>query len=197
MADNKKNKNGKGFGVTINISWVLYAILIIGLGWMLFSNRGTSAEKVEWEEVKTMILSGDVDEIVFVRNDYQGDVKIRPERLAKYSDKFPGGVVPRKSPHFYFLTSTKFDPETTFSELNESLDPGSKVKIVMRNNDHAWGSVLEWILWPILMILLWVWMFRGLNRSMGGGAGGMGGGMGNPPMPESPRVNSLTKMRSR
>ena len=141
MADNKKNKNGKGFGVTINISWVLYAILIIGLGWMLFSNRGTSAEKVEWEEVKTMILSGDVDEIVFVRNDYQGDVKIRPERLAKYSDKFPGGVVPRKSPHFYFLTSTKFDPETTFSELNESLDPGSKVKIVMRNNDHAWGSV--------------------------------------------------------
>ncbi len=180
MADNKKNKNEKGFGVTINISWVLYAILIIGLGWMLFSNRGTSAEKVEWEEVKTMILSGDVDEIVFVRNDYQGDVKIRPERLAKYSDKFPGGVVPRKSPHFYFLTSTKFDPETTFSELNESLDPGSKVKIVMRNNDHAWGSVLEWILWPILMVLLWVWMFRGLNRSMGGGAGGMGGGMGNP-----------------
>ena len=123
-----------------------------------------------------MAQSGDIEEIVFVRNDIRGEVKVRPERLAKYADEFPGGVVPRRAPHFYFLVSAKFDPEASFAELNEALPVGEQFKVVIQNADHTWAELAQWIFPTLLLILFWVWMFRGMNR----GAGGMGGGMGNP-----------------
>ena len=172
MAENRKPDNN-GFSFKISPSVIFYVLLGGALLWMLFSRNAAISDpaKIEWAEVQAMITSGDVDQITYIRNDYQGEVTIRPERLAKYSDRFPKGIVPRKSPHFYFLTSTKFDPETTFGEMNESLDPGSKFKVVMKNNDHSWMNILEMLLWPVLMILLWVWMFRGINRGAGAGGG--------------------------
>ena len=177
MADRKKDpKGGKGFSFTFNFSW-LYLLLILGIGYLLFNNQQTSdPQKIEWQQVKTMAQSGDIEEIVFVRNDIRGEIKVRPERLAKYADEFPGGVVPRRAPHFYFLVSAKFDPEASFAELNEALPVGDKFKVVIQNADHTWAELAQWIFPTLLLILFWVWMFRGMNR----GAGGAGGGMGNP-----------------
>ena len=177
MADNKKDpKGGKTFRVSFNFSW-LYILLILGIGWLLFSNQQSSdPQKIEWQQVQTMAQSGDIEEIVFVRNDLQGEVKVRPERLAKYADQFPGGAVPRRAPHFYFLVSARFDPEENFAKLNENLAVGDQFKVVMQNADHTWAELAQWIFPTLLLILFWVWMFRGMNR----GAGGAGGGMGNP-----------------
>ena len=177
MADKKKDpKGGKTFRVSFNFSW-LYLLLILGIGWLLFNNQQSSEpQKIEWQQVQTMAEAGDIEEIVFVRNDFQGEVKVRPERLAKYADQFPGGNVPRRSPHFYFLVSSKFDPEASFEALNENLAVGDKFKVVIQNADHTWAELAQWILPTLLLIFFWVWMFRGMNR----GAGGAGGGMGNP-----------------
>ena len=177
MAEKKKDpKGGKSFRVSFNFSW-LYLLLIFGIGWLLFSNRGSSdPQKIEWQQVQTMAQSGDIEEIVFVRNDIRGEVKVRPERLAKYADQFPGGAVPRRAPHFYFLVSTRFDPEENFAKLNENLPVGEQFKVVIQNADHTWAELAQWIFPTLLLILFWVWMFRGMNR----GAGGAGGGMGNP-----------------
>ena len=175
MADKKKNQKG-GKVVTFNFSW-LYLLLILGIGWLLFSNQQSAdPQKIEWQQVQTMAASGDIDEIVFVRNDIRGEIKVRPERLAKYADQFPGGNVPRRSPHFYFLVSARFDPEENFAKLNENLPVGEQFKVVIQNADHTWAELAQWIFPTLLLILFWVWMFRGMNR----GAGGAGGGMGNP-----------------
>ena len=177
MADKKKDpKGGKTFRVSFNFSW-LYILLILGIGWLLFSNQQSSdPQKIEWQQVQTMAQSGDIEEIVFVRNDIRGEIKVRPERLAKYADQFPGGAVPRRAPHFYFLVSARFDPEENFAKLNENLAVGDQFKVVMQNADHTWAELAQWIFPTLLLILFWVWMFRGMNR----GAGGAGGGMGNP-----------------
>ena len=178
MAEKKKKdpKGGKSFRVSFNFSW-LYFLLIIGIGWLLFSNQQSSEpQKIEWQQVQLMAQSGDIEEIVFVRNDLEGEVKVRPERLAKYADQFPGGAVPRRAPHFYFLVSARFDPEENFAKLNENLPVGDQFKVVIQNADHTWANLAQWIFPTLLLILFWVWMFRGMNR----GAGGAGGGMGNP-----------------
>ena len=177
MADRKKDpKGGKGFSFSFNFSW-LYLILILGIGYLLFNNQQSAdPQKIEWQQVKTMAQSGDIEEIVFIRNDIRGEVKVRPERLAKYAGEFPGGIVPRRAPHFYFLVSAKFDPEASFAELNEALPVGDQFKVVIQNADHTWAELAQWIFPTLLLILFWVWMFRGMNR----GAGGAGGGMGNP-----------------
>ncbi len=178
MAEKKKNngnRNRKTKIVTINLSWIY--ILIIGfIVWMLWPGNSDRAnpQKIEWEEVQQMALEGDIQEIDFVRNDFEGKIKVRPDRLYKYESKF-GGQVPRKSPHFFFLVSGSFNAEEMFGALNAQIPQESeRFKLVMENNDKTWVDILNWLLWPVLLILFWVFMFRGMGKSMGGPGNGGG-----------------------
>lgn len=168
-----KNPQKKIVTVNLGLSW-LYILIISGIIWMLFSNSGPNPQKTEWADVKEMIEAGDVKDIVFVRNDFKGEITIRPDRLSKYSEQF-GGKVPSSSPHFWFYVSSKFDPENEFAALNAELPSDGHFKVIMDNDDNVWGHIMDWFLFPILLILMWVFMFRGFNRNMNGGPGGQGG----------------------
>ena len=175
MANQKKDPGGrKIFQIRFNLSW-LYFLLLVGIGYLLMNNQRSAApEKVEWADVQTMIREGDVAEITFVRNDFKGEIKVRPEKLGKYTDRFRGGIVPKRAPQFYFLVSTKFDPETTFGALNQELPLESRFKVVMRNEEHIWMDIFQMAFPLLLFILFLVWMFRGMNRGAGGGPGAGG-----------------------
>ena len=168
-----KNPQKKIVTVNLGLSW-LYILIISGIIWMLFSNSGPNPQKTEWADVKEMIKAGDVKDIVFVRNDFKGEITIRPDRLSKYSERF-GGKVPSSSPHFWFYVSSKFYPENEFAALNAELPSDGHFKVIMDNDDNVWGHIMDWFLFPILLILMWVFMFRGFNRNMNGGPGGQGG----------------------
>ncbi|MCR4824272.1 MAG: ATP-dependent zinc metalloprotease FtsH [Bacteroidales bacterium] len=177
MAQKPNNKDPrKPKIVRINLSW-LYIILLVAIGYMLFAQSGPAPQKIEWTDVRQMMLDGDIKEIHFVRNDFKGSVTVQADKLGKYADKFANGKVPTHSPHFFFLTSTRFDPEKEFDGINAQLPEGSKVRIIMENDARIWANVLEWVLPLLLLILLWSWMFRGMGRQMGGGANNGPGGM--------------------
>ena len=170
MAEGKKGKDGrKPIRIVFNMSWI-YMLLVLGIIWMFFNQGGANPQKIEWDEFKTMASSGDVKEVVFVRNDFEGRVTIRPDRVEKYVDKF-GGTVPKKSPHFIFLVSGSFNAEEMFGELNNALPEDEKFKVIIENNSKVWGTVLEWLIFPVILVLMYFLMFRGLSRNMGGGAG--------------------------
>ena len=174
MAENNKSPRGnKPVRIRFSISW-LYIILFIGIGYMFF-NQGGSAnpQKEEWADVQKQWLSGDIKEVVFIRNEYEGRVTMKPEKIEKFADKF-GGIVPKKSPHFIFLVSGSFNAEEMFGELNAQLPEDEQVKVVIENHESLW-AMLEWLIFPLLLIFMWIFMFRGMNRNMGGGAGGPGG----------------------
>ena len=170
MAENKNAPHRKKpVKFSFNISWI-YILLFIGIGWMFFNQDGANPQKEEWDEVKKQWLAGDIKEVVFIRNEFEGRVTIKPDRLGHFEDKF-GGIVPKKSPHFIFLVSGSFNAEEMFGELNDQLPEDEKVKVVIENQESFWG-VLEWLIFPLLLILMWVFMFRGMNRNMGGGGPG-------------------------
>ncbi len=169
---NKRNNKNKTRVVKINFSW-FYILLMLGIVMMLFSSRGVPPAKIEWAEVKEMIQAGDVKEVHFIRNDYKGNVSVLPDRMSKYADRFQGGKVPASSPQFFFLTSPGFDPEQEFALLNEGKPASGQAKLVIENESRIWENLLEWGLPFLLLILMWVWMFRGMARQNGGGAGGM------------------------
>ena len=172
--NNNKDPKNKIIRINIGLSW-LYIPLLVGLLYLAFFSGGSNPQKAEWSEVKEMVASGDVKDILFIRNDFKGEVTIKPDKLAKYSERF-GGKVPSASPHFWFYVSNKFDPEAEFDRLNSELPADSQVKIIMENDDNVWGHIMDWFLFPILLIAMWIFMFRGFNRNMGpGGAGGQGG----------------------
>lgn len=174
MAAKKKGRKPDNKIITINLSWI-YFLLIPLVVWMLYSNSGGSAnpQKIEWDEVQTMAAAGDIEEIDFIRNEYEGRVKIRPDRGDKYASRF-GGRFPEKSPHFIFLVSASFNAEEMFGELNASIPEQDRFKLVIENKDKTWVEVLNWLLWPLLLIVFWIFMFRGMNKGMAG-PGGPGG----------------------
>ncbi|MBQ4306837.1 MAG: ATP-dependent zinc metalloprotease FtsH [Bacteroidales bacterium] len=177
--NNANNSNGKDpkkkvVRIRFNLSW-FYILLIAGIAWMLYSMDGSNPQKIEWAQVQTIFRSGDVKEIHFVRNNFKGTITIKPDRMSKYTDLFAGNV-PKSSPQFYFLVSDKFDAEKEFGELNSELPAIDQVKVVMENESRGWMEVLEWLIFPILLILMYIWMFRGIGRNMGAGPGGGGPG---------------------
>ena len=176
----EKNNNAprgqKPMRFKFNISWI-YFILLIAIGWMFFNQGGSNPQKEEWADVQKQWLAGDIKEVVFIRNEYEGRVTMRPERIDKYADKF-GGKVPEKSPHFIFLVSGSFNAEEMFGELNSKLPEDHQVKVVIENHE-SWWKMLEWLVFPLLLIFMWVFMFRGMNRNMGGGGPGGPGGIFN------------------
>ena len=169
-----QKKNKKPTIIRFNFSW-LYFILTIAIFWMLFNpGGGGNPQKIEWDEVKQMAAAGDIKEIAFVRNDYEGKVTVRPDRLEAYADRF-GGKVPTKSPHFIFLVSASFNPEEMFGEINDKLPEDGRFKVVIENDDKFWEHAMDWLLFPIIMLIMWFFMFRGMMGGRGGqgGAGGM------------------------
>ena len=140
MAENNNTpRRKKPVKFSFNISWI-YILLLIGIGWMFFNQDGANPQKEEWEEVKEQWLAGDIKEVVFVRNEFEGHVTIKPDKLGKFEDKF-GGIVPKKSPHFIFLVSGSFNAEEMFGELNEQMPEGEKVKVVIENQENFWGMI--------------------------------------------------------
>ena len=182
----KNNKDPRIIRVNLRGSW--FYILLVGLiFWMIYRNASSAEPKeLEWRKVEEIAANGHIDKINYVRNEYRGEVSLRPEYVGEYVSEFPGGKVPRSTPHFTFKVSDKFNPEEQFGALQDSLavlaetDPEVKVfSVDMTVEEHFWAGILEWLLFPILLIVMWVFMFRGIGRGSSGG-GGVGGGMGNP-----------------
>jgi cell division protease FtsH len=171
----KQPKGKKNIKFSFNLSWI-YGLLLLGIVCMFFNQGGANPQKVEWDEVKQMVLDCDVKQINFVRNDFEGRLTIKPEKLEKYSSKF-GGVVPQKSPHFFFLVSGSFNAEEMFGELNSQLPAEEQVKVVIEKNDRTWMGIIEWLIFPILLLFMWFFMFRGLGKGGPGGGAGPGGGI--------------------
>ena len=173
MAESPK----KGKRYTFRISW-LYIILIGVLIWMFFGDNDGEPKKIEWAEVKELWQSGDVKEVTFVRNEYEGEVTIKPDKVEKYASRFENGV-PRKSPHFTFMVSKSFDAEDEFGRLNDSLlvnipedaRKDAAVNVIVENRE-SWWAAIDWLIFPVLLLIMWFFMFRGINRGSGGGGPG-------------------------
>ena len=167
-----ENKNKKPIKFTFRISWI-YFLLLIGIGWMFFNQDGANPQKEEWAEVQKQWLDGDIQEVVFIRNKFEGRITMRPDSVAAYASKF-GGEIPKKSPHFTFLVSGSFNAEEMFGDLNAQLPEDSQVKVIIENEESFW-STIEWIFFPLMLLVLWFFMFRGMGRGPGASGGGPGG----------------------
>ena len=150
---------------------LVYLVLLLGFAYMWMTSGTADPLKKEWLDVKeTILTSGDVEKLVYVRNERKGEIYLKQAALDKYKNQF-GGREPKGGPHFYFLVSDKFDAEAQFDAIAESLPEASRFKVVVEEHKSYWGPIIEWLLFP-LMLLLMFFLFMRPMRGMGGGAGG-------------------------
>jgi len=171
--NNNINRNNKIKQPKFNAIWI-YVILLGGIFYMWATYDGGNPLKTEWVDVKEkMAPSGDIEKISFITNMNRAEVYIKKDSLAKYKNKF-GGKIPKFAPQFYFVVSSNFNAEEQIDMLRQQLPENSRFTFENEERTDYFGKIIEWLLFPIILVALWLFMFRRMNKGIGGGAQGGG-----------------------
>ena len=133
---------------------------------------GGDPKEVQWSKVLSQMLpDGDIEKIDIITNQDRAEVYVKKERLPKYEKEINtrsdyGG------PQFYFITPPLKDSgiEDKIAQAQTNLPDNEKTSINYVKRKSYWG-ILEFMLFPLILILFWIFMFRGINRGQGGGGG--------------------------
>ena len=156
--------------------WIIYLIFTGALFYLISTNSGSNPKNTQWFEVKEkMIPQGDVEKITFISNLHKAEVFIKKDSLSKYVNKYFSGKAPKSGPHFTFQVSENFNPEEEFEKARLQLPVDNRFTFNTEERKDYLGTILEWLLFPMLMFgLLWFLMFRPMQKGMGGNGGGGG-----------------------
>ncbi len=172
---NKPKK--KGF----NAYWI-YAIVAVALiSFNLLSLKGKTVE-INEDEFYDFARSGYVEKLNIVKNEEMAEVYLKDEfidTIKTFDDKFKelnkkenfGG----DSPDMTFMTSTMETFEPRVEDLKNELSAKGKeyqITVTKENRTNVLADVLSWLLFPVLLIIFWIFIMR----RMSGGGGGAGGG---------------------
>ena len=165
-----RSNGGKKFKGPSWLTWFYLALFVV-LGYLMFSTGSSEPVKKEWTEVREKILpSGDVDHLTYIRNERKGEIYLKKSALDRYDNQFAGST-PKTGPHFYFLVSDNFDAETEFEASRVALEEKDRFNIVVDEHNNNWAHIFEWLIFPIMLLLMMFLMFRPMRGGMGGGSG--------------------------
>lgn len=177
----KQGDTGNSFGgpgvkpPKFNPYWIygLIAVLFIVVNFYLTGTKGPV--ETTWNKVRTtMLVSGDIDRMVVI-NKEKAHIYLKTDRISKYEKEMQGTFSkPAESgPHFFFVIGSIETFERNLSEAQESVEPTLRIEPEYRN-ERNWMGELLWTIGPfVLIILLWLWIFRRMSRGSGGGPGGI------------------------
>jgi cell division protease FtsH len=157
-----------------NPFWI-YAIMGLVFVYFWFNYNSFEPQKTEWQEVKEKLLpENDVERLVLITNQERVEVYLRKDSLEKFKSRF-GEVPPPKGPHFYFINQSDLEVYKNVEAFNETIATDKAVKIETEIRNNYLGRIMDWLMIPMLLVLLWVILFRRMSKNMGGGIGGGGG----------------------
>jgi len=166
------NKTGKP---KFNIYWIYGIIALVIFGLQFFS-VGNKTKETNWAQLKNvMFQNNDIEKIIIV-NGKKAEIYIKNESLnsGRYEELFDGtSSINTYGPHYEMMVLSVESFERRLEELQAELPEEKKIYLGAEERKDYVSETLGWLL-PIL-ILVAVWLF--LFRRMSGGAGGGGGGI--------------------
>ncbi|WP_439181912.1 ATP-dependent zinc metalloprotease FtsH [Carboxylicivirga taeanensis] len=168
-SDKEKSKFPK-----FNLYWA-YALIAIALILVSRMDFGQGPHKISYSEFKNEVLTGgDIDKIIVIRNEGVAEVTVKEEQLDKYKHLFNENLTnsgpPATGPHFTFNLSTidKFDEAIMMAEE----ETGKSIPVDYETRTDFLGEFFTFM-WPLLLLIaIWVFIFRRMGAQ--GGAGGAG-----------------------
>lgn len=169
---NKKNNKEDNNKNSFNFYWVYALIGIVLLGFFYFQTQNFTKVVNEAVFFQEMVPQGDVEKIILV-NDEKVEVYLSEKALesGKYDDQLSDGnmLTAQSGPQFHFdiASEENFADKLDAAQVNVAAE--DQIEFVNEDRTGPWGW-LGILIWPALLILFWVFMFRRM------GSGGMGGG---------------------
>ncbi len=183
MSENNQNR---GFGARpdgsgnseknrpkFNFYWI-YGIIAIGIIAMQFLNLGNKPQKTLPRDFFAMVQRGDVENVEIV-NDKFARIYIRKELLETpaYNHLFEKrfGAPSPAGPH-YILNTGPVDRFVQDIRDAQKVDGKSdEISIEYLSERDILGDVLSWVLPIMILVAVWLFIFRRMSSAAGGGAG--------------------------
>lgn len=156
-----------------NVYWV-YIVIIGAIILLNFFYTGRNALETNWQEVKNeMLLKGDVQRLLVIRNQGKVEVYLKEKSLSKFSEKLGKGLtaVPKTGPHFFFTIGSIETFEKQLTEAQANITEAEKVYPQYEERPNYFGDIISWLILPIILIAVWIFIFRRMSKGAGGGAG--------------------------
>lgn len=167
---NNSNKK-KSPRFSFNFYWI-YGIILAVLVISQVMNWGSGERKTTYDYFeKNMLVNRDVEKIVVTDN--VAHVYIKKDKLTqdKYKEVSKKGFnnTENPGPHYYFNTGPAESFKNDVKEAQKDFLPDEKVRIDYEaDNGSYWNVLLEWILFPVVLILLWIFIMRRMSPGGGG-----------------------------
>jgi ATP-dependent metalloprotease FtsH len=173
-SEKKPDKNVKP---KFNTNWI-FAILAGSLILFQLFYTGKPAQKATKSEIKEMFAKRDIEKVIVVNKD-EAEIYLKKEAIE--SGRYPkvpkpgtgfGLSVPK--PAFTYMIGDMASFEPFIIEAQKGAGYAEKEYIYPENitRKNYLLDILSWLLFPALLIILWLFLMK---RMSGGGAGGAGG----------------------
>lgn len=159
-----------------NVFWLYAAILVALLGInLLYTGDGT--KEVDWGYFQREVLQkGYVEKLVVVRNKGVAEVYLTAEgqkRLAKKEGKEDKKFDPRKPALEFTIGSLEgFERQLQEAQQKAGVSPEKMVYATYVERPDYFVNLLTWGLPLILLVLIWVFIFRRMSKGAAGGGAG-------------------------
>ncbi|MBO7495648.1 MAG: ATP-dependent zinc metalloprotease FtsH [Salinivirgaceae bacterium] len=157
-----------------NFSWVYGVIAIILLGFMFMSPMGGGDPvEITWSRCMTdMIANHDISRLVVV-NDRRVEIFIKPEKLgeARYADAHQSKK--RTSlglnPQYFFTIGDVGNFEKKLEDATRDYALNEQVPVSYETRENNLNTIFNWLIFPLLLIGVWIFIFRRMSGGAGGG----------------------------
>ena len=171
------DKSGKGNmpRPKFNVYWI-YGIIGLAIIGTYFLNLGSGVEEITRQRFeKEMLQSYDVVKIIIV-NKERVEVYIKPDRLAsgKYKDQEGKGFspIPKTGPQFYFTIGSVEVFEQQLQGAMQNFPEEERIPVSYETKRNLFGEMFGWLLPILLLVAVWLFIFRRMSSGSGGGAAG-------------------------
>ena len=171
----KTMKEKKTTPPKFNIYWIYGAVIFVLLGLSLFGgNDWQTMSKTNISNFEKYLNSGDVSEVIVVRNKSSVRVTLTPEALRSSEHQAVVGknILGQeniKGPHYQFEVGSL---ELFEEKLEKARSDGINFRLEFITIENRWLDTIIGFLPIIIIIGVWIFLMR---RMSGGGAGGPGG----------------------
>lgn len=173
--DDKPQNPNPFKGGNKNTIYIFLAILV-GFFLLNYAFKQETAKKINQVRFETKMMSKNAVEKVVVINKEKVEIYIKESFLndAEFNDINAGGrgMFSAGSPHYYFTIGSVDSFEADMDRMEKEVDPADKVPISYETRTDMFGELLGWLLPLVIIVAIWIFIFRRMGGGMGGGGTG-------------------------
>ena len=157
----------------------IYIFIAIAVGFFIInyvSNQDTT-KVIDQVRFETKMMSKNAVDKVNIVNHEKVEVFIKESMLgdSEFSDissSTPNMFSAQSSPHYNFTIGSVEIFKADMDEIQKEVSRENRVPIFYETRTDMFGELLGWLLPLVIIVAIWIFIFRRMGGGMGGGGGG-------------------------